>query len=55
VTPREKTNSEENGGIGIQNVEKRLKLIYPNHHSLKYNETDGIFRLEMKIDLKNGR
>lgn len=54
VAPREKTNSEENGGIGIQNVEKRLTLIYPNRHSLKYNETDAIFRLEMKIDLKNG-
>lgn len=51
VMPREKNNSEENGGIGIRNVEKRLNLIYPNRHSLKYNETDGIFRLQMKIDL----
>lgn len=51
MAPREKTNSEENGGIGISNVEKRLNLIYPKRHSLEYNETDGIFRLEMKIDL----
>lgn len=53
VMPREKNNSEENGGIGISNVEKRLTLIYPNRHSLEYHEKGGIFRLEMKIDLKN--
>jgi sensor histidine kinase YesM len=38
------------GGIGIKNVEKRLNLIYADHHSLDYHEKDGIFRLEMKID-----
>jgi len=53
VALREKTESNENGGIGIQNVEKRLSLIYPYRHSLQYQEKDGIFRLEMKIDLKS--
>lgn len=53
IAPREKTNAQENGGIGISNVEKRLNLIYPNRHSLEYQEKGGIFRLEMKIDLKN--
>ena len=53
VALREKTGSNENGGIGIQNVEKRLSLIYPHRHSLKYQEKEGIFRLEMKIDLKS--
>ncbi|MDP2337666.1 MAG: histidine kinase [Bacteroidota bacterium] len=48
----EKTNGEENGGIGIRNVEKRLHLIYRNRHSLEYEEKDGVFRLEMKIDLR---
>ena len=48
---REKTNAEENGGIGIKNVEKRLHLIYPDHHSLEYGQKGGIFRLEMKIVL----
>ena len=42
---------EKNGGIGIKNVEKRLNLIYPDRHSLVYEEGDGVFRLEMKIDL----
>lgn len=53
VALREKTESNENGGIGIQNVEKRLSLIYPDRHSLQYQEKDGIYRLEMKIDLKS--
>ena len=53
VSRREKADTEENGGIGINNVEKRLHLIYPDCHSLKYEEKDGIFSLEMKIELKN--
>ena len=53
VAHREKTDINENGGIGIPNVEKRLNLIYPDHHSLKYQEKDGIFTLEMKIEIKN--
>jgi len=52
VALREKANGEANGGIGIRNVEKRLHLIYPERHSLKYSEKDDVFRLEMKIDLK---
>ena len=51
IALREKTNSGENGGIGLNNVEKRLNLIYPENHSLEYGEEDGIFRLEMKIEL----
>lgn len=41
----------ENGGIGIKNVEKRLNLIYPDRHSLEFQEEAGIFRLEMKVEL----
>jgi two-component system LytT family sensor kinase len=48
---RENTIAEENGGIGIQNVEKRLNLIYPERHSITYEGKEGVFRLEMKIEL----
>ena len=51
IALREKTKTGENGGIGITNVEKRLQLIYPQLHSLEYGAKDGIFKLEMKIDL----
>lgn len=43
--------SRENGGIGIKNVEKRLNLIYPERHSLEFQEENGIFRLKMKVEL----
>lgn len=53
ISLREKSNTEENGGgIGIKNVEKRLHLIFPERHSLKYSENEGIFRLEMKIEFE---
>ncbi|HAQ21617.1 MAG TPA: hypothetical protein DCR40_20665 [Prolixibacteraceae bacterium] len=52
IALREKTDAEENGGIGIKNVEKRLHLIYPDRHSLEYTEENGVFRLEMKIELE---
>jgi sensor histidine kinase YesM len=52
IAPREKTDAEETGGIGIRNVEKRLNLIYPQQHSLQYHEIEGVFLLEMKIDLE---
>jgi len=52
IARREVTNTSENGGIGIKNVEKRLHLIYPEKHSLQYGEKDGIFNLKMNIELK---
>jgi len=55
VALREKTNAEENGGIGIKNVEKRLHLIYPESHYLNYGEKDGLFSLEMTIELRKGK
>lgn len=45
-------NVEDNKGIGINNVEKRLNLIYPERHSLHYQEKKGVFMLEMKVDLR---
>jgi len=51
IALRENRNEDENGGIGIRNVEKRLHLIYPERHTLVYCGKDGIFSLEMKIGL----
>jgi len=52
IALREKTGKEENGGIGIKNVEKRLNLLYPNRHSLNFEEKDGIYKVELKVDLQ---
>lgn len=39
------------GGIGIQNVKKRLALLYPDAHSLSINENEGSFEVELKIEV----
>ena len=51
VAMREKSIEAELGGIGINNVEKRLNLLYSNRHTLQFEEKEGIFRMEMKIEL----
>ena len=55
IALREKAGEEENGGIGINNVEKRLNLLYPDRHSLHFEEKDGVYRVEMKVDLQTRR
>ena len=51
IVKHEKIKGEKNGGIGIENVGKRLQLIYPDNHSLEYQEIEGNFKLDMKIKL----
>ena len=38
-------------GIGIENVKKRLGLIYPNQHSLNISETENSFKVILQIKL----
>lgn len=51
IALREKSGEAENGGIGINNVEKRLNLLYPDRHSLHFEEKDGLFKVEMRLEL----
>lgn len=39
-----------NGGIGLQNIKKRLGLIYPETHSLKIEE-DETYLVHLKLEL----
>lgn len=43
------TNIKKDGGIGLENVRKRLEMIYPNNHSLKIKETDETFKVDIDI------
>ncbi|HEY0653200.1 MAG TPA: histidine kinase [Chryseosolibacter sp.] len=45
--------TESGGGIGLKNIEERLRLIYPNRYSLSVEETDKLFTV--KLNLKNAR
>lgn len=43
----------EQGGIGLQNVLKRLDLLYTNRHEITVTETENQFIADLKIVLKN--
>jgi two-component system LytT family sensor kinase len=42
---------DEAGGIGVQNVQKRLDLLYPNQYTLKVNETTDQFIVDLQLPL----
>jgi len=42
---------EENAGIGLENVKRRLQLVYPNKHELKAGAEDGKYTVNLKIDI----
>lgn len=60
VTTRERlcfscTNSFESGtgtaGIGLDNLQRRLQLLYPSKHKLKTEKENHIFKAELELDL----
>ena len=48
----EKTGEDHIGsGIGVENLKRRLELIYPNAYSYEQTEKDGVY--SVRITLKN--
>lgn len=43
---------DKSTGIGINNVKKRLELIYPERHSVDVIEKDNFYEIRLKIRLK---
>lgn len=39
-------------GIGIENVRKRLELIYPDRHQLKISDSENKFKVHLHIEMK---
>ncbi|RYY58790.1 MAG: two-component system sensor protein [Chitinophagaceae bacterium] len=44
---------QEQGGIGIENVKKRLQLLYPGKHTLQLRGEEELFYVNLMIDLGN--
>lgn len=40
-------SDKQSGGIGMENLKKRLALIYPEKHKLKIEQNDGVFFVEL--------
>jgi len=47
-----KKMEDEKSGIGLENVKRRLDLLYPGKHSLQFNEDDGKYTVKLEIDLE---
>lgn len=43
--------TDENSGIGLKNVERRLNLIYPNRHTLDIEQGVNFFKVTLTIHL----
>lgn len=43
------SRTEKIGGIGIQNIRKRLELLYPGRHQLNISSENGIYRVTVLI------
>lgn len=39
-------------GIGLQNVKKRLALLYPGKHQLNISSAEGVFSVHLQLELK---
>jgi two-component system LytT family sensor kinase len=42
---------DEQSGIGLTNVRKRLPLLYPNRHQLRINTEQGVFSVRLTLQL----
>jgi len=47
-----KKMEDEKSGIGLENVKRRLDLLYPGKHSLQFNEDDWKYIVQLEIDLE---
>jgi sensor histidine kinase YesM len=41
---------EEYGGIGLENVKRRLQLLYPQQHDLKITDTGNTFTVKLELE-----
>ena len=50
IAPWMRISCQEDGGIGLENVKKRLMLRTQNHHELIINEDGKVFSVTLRIN-----
>jgi len=51
ISQTQNTNSKKGDGIGIENLKRRLNLLYPNRHTLEIKKTESIFVVDLTISI----
>lgn len=49
--PQNEMIKDNVGGIGLENVRKRLTILYPEKHDLRVVETDSSFKVKLHLEL----
>jgi two-component system LytT family sensor kinase len=44
-------STEQHGGIGMNNVKRRLELLYPDAHQLKIDDKENVFMINLKLKI----
>lgn len=47
--PDQKMHHDKTGGVGLENVKKRLALLYPNQHQLSISDTESKYEIELIV------
>jgi LytS/YehU family sensor histidine kinase len=45
------TELKENSGIGLENLQKRLKLLFPDRHEFKIEKSESTYHVTVRISL----
>lgn len=53
ITPEPPDEKDENSGIGLHNVRRRLELLYPGAHVLNIEEAGGWFEAQLQLSLQD--
>jgi len=48
----EKESNKSQGGLGLKNLEKRLKLYFEHNYSYKISKADSIYTVQLKLELE---
>ncbi|HEX6181914.1 MAG TPA: sensor histidine kinase [Chitinophagaceae bacterium] len=46
------SGNEEHKGVGLQNVQRRLELLYPGKHNFQVKQEDEIFIVQLQLELE---
>jgi sensor histidine kinase YesM len=49
IAEKNQPEQEKQGGIGLENIQRRLSLMYDDHHSLEKSIEQGIYKVELTL------